>query len=66
MIFSVFSKKTHPGYGVNPPPPLPLKESAGKAGSKKLKWLHTMMMTAMKTSLKMNLCPFKLYQFGPA
>ena len=58
MVFSVFSKKTQPGYGVRVP--------AGKAGSKKLKWLHTMMMTTMKTSPKMNLCPFKLYQVGPA
>lgn len=77
MVFSMFSKKTQPGYGVKRQvllvltaftciPPPQKKESAGRARSKELTWLHTMMMIAMKTLLKMNLCPFKLYQFGTA
>ena len=76
MVFSMFSEKTQPGYGVKRQVLLvlaactctrpPKKESAGRARSKELTWLHTMMMMAMKTLLKMNLCPFKLYQFGTA
>ena len=66
MVFSMFSKKTQPGYGVKrqvllvltactcTTPPPPKKESAGRARSKELTWLHTMMMIAMKTLLKMN------------
>ena len=36
MIFSVFSKKTHPGYGVNPPPPPP-ERKCGEGWEQKAK-----------------------------